>query len=438
MTKFQAGLYIFLGIVIFAGVALFAGFVPGTGPSSGSVELSLWGTESADTLNELFDSFNDTYKSTVTISYTEVDSRSFDRDLVEALARGAGPDLILFSPDLIARQGDKLLPIPNSVFSQRDYLNTFIDGGEIFMTQEGTLGMPVAVDPMVMYWNKDLFADAGVARVPAFWDEVLALAPALTTRDTKGNITKSMIALGGFRNIMHAKDILSTLFLQVGDDIAEPVFTKNGVSPEITLGRTRDNAPSQAESALRFFVEFGNPSKKAYSWNSALPNSRDLFNTGSLAMYLAPASELALLREGNPHIAIDVARIPQLRPVAGEVSSSRVYGRLLAVGALASSPNREKAVEAALLISSENVGPALAASVGIASARRDALAAENASDAVAPIVNRAALSVRSWLDPSPFDTEDIFRSMVEGALTGNASEFSLVSRARDEMSALIR
>ena len=438
MSRFQAVLYIVFGLLILVGVVLFAGFVPGTGPSSGAADLVMWGTLPEDSLTPIFDDFNSKFKDITRITYLQKDERTFEQELVEDLARGLGPDLVLITPALLARQGDKLVAMPNQAVSVRTFRDTFIDGAEIFLSADGALAMPFLVDPLVLYWNRDLFSGAGVPKVPSYWDEVLALPERLTVRDGKGNITRSAIALGGYKNISHAKDILSALFLQVGDPIAQPVFIEGGVRPDIVLGEGTNAAPSQADSALRFYTEFGNPAKKAYSWNSALRNSIEYFNAGLLAMYVGYASELTALRNGNPHLDLDVATIPQIRPAGQELPLTRTFGRIIGIGTLRNSRNVEKALQVSLLLSQADVAGIFSQALNIPPARRDLLSQEALDDPFTPVFNRSALSVQSWLDPSPSQTDTIFREMVEGVLIGGSTEGSLVRDARDRMQALVR
>ncbi len=91
-------------------------------------------------------------------------------ELVAALASGQGPALVIMPHDLLVSQGDKLTPIPFSIVSERAFLDTYLDGASVFLSNNGILALPILVDPVVMYWNKDLFASAGI---PTPWSSRL-------------------------------------------------------------------------------------------------------------------------------------------------------------------------------------------------------------------------------------------------------------------------
>ena len=98
-------------------------------------------------------------------------------------------------------------------------MNTFIQQAELYLKTDGSLAVPFIVDPLVMYWNRDSFTNAGIATPPKFWDEFTGLNTKLTQKDVNSNIRKSAIAMGEFTNISHAREILGTLFLQSGNPV---------------------------------------------------------------------------------------------------------------------------------------------------------------------------------------------------------------------------
>src|SRR6476659_8241144 len=55
-----------------------------------------------------------------------------------------------------------------------------------------TWGVPFQRSTIVLYWNKELFKEAGLdpEKAPANWDEMRAFAQKLTKRDASGNVTQ--------------------------------------------------------------------------------------------------------------------------------------------------------------------------------------------------------------------------------------------------------
>src|SRR3989338_5210270 len=102
--------------VIFAilAIVIFSGFLPigKTNQKDGGVgTVVIWGTASVKAMNTVIDPFNaksETYK----IKYIERDPKLFDEQLIEAIAGGVGPDIILLPQVLLLRYQSKLFPVP--------------------------------------------------------------------------------------------------------------------------------------------------------------------------------------------------------------------------------------------------------------------------------------------------------------------------------------
>ena len=77
------------------------------------------------------------------------------------------------------------------------------------------------------------------------------------------------------------------LSLQAGDDIV--VRGEDDIFVPV-LGDFKDGGISAAESAIRFYTEFANPSRQTYSWNRSLPEAQRAFIGNQVAMYFGFAS----------------------------------------------------------------------------------------------------------------------------------------------------
>src|SRR5690606_28991177 len=100
------------------------------------------------------------------------------------------------------------VPFTNSEYSIRNFRNDFIEQGEMFVGDSGALALPILVDPMVLFYNRDLFSAGGVARTPVSWTEMIQpeIGPVakLTLFDIQGNLVQSAISMGEYANIDHA------------------------------------------------------------------------------------------------------------------------------------------------------------------------------------------------------------------------------------------
>lgn len=429
MSGFQMFVIGLFGFFILAGVAVFSIFGGAFGGQSvGAV--TIWGTEEAATMQFVIDSLRSSDSSLADTIYVHKEPATYRAELLNAMAAGQAPDLFVASGEDIGAFADKVVAVPYAQVSQSTYLASYIDEGKLFLTGQGALALPLQVDPLVMYWNRDMYAGAGAANPPAFWSDLIVLAPRLTAHDTTQNLTRSAVALGTWQNTANAKAILSALFLQAGDAITARNQTGALVG---VLGSASDAAAeAPAVSALRFYTEFANPAKTTYSWNKALPNSRDAFVAGQLATYFGFASEYRSLLERNPNLSVGVAVLPQLKGAATQGTYGALKGLAIPLGAR----NAQGALMVAQKLTSQAAAAALMTTTGLPSGRRD-VAVDTSANAVGSVFVQSALIARGWVDPAPQQTDDLFKGMIESVLSGRNDPAGAVGEAAQGMSILL-
>lgn len=428
MSNFQIVILSVFGFSILLAVLVFSGLVPGLKPGDSDVSgtVILWGTIPAGKMSGLLEELNRLNK-TVTVVYVEKNPTTLDRELVETLASGSGPDLIMLPRELIYRHADKLYPIPYETISQRDFLNNFVQEGELYLVGSGILALPFRLDPMVMYFNRDILSNAGIPLPPKTWEEVLSIASKLITKDSSGNITQSMVSFGEYGNVNHAKDILSLLIMQAGSQVTK---LDKGIFKS-DLGATIGLSLRPANEAVRYYTDFSNPVQPQYSWNKSEPNSRAAFLSGRLAFYFGYASELFDLRNLNPHLNFDVAEIPQ----AKDARATMTIGRIDGLAILKTSRNPAAAYQSASLMTGSDFSLKLAQATFLPPPRRDLLAAKP-PDAYMNIFYGSALISRGWVDPSAQDTSAIFQGLIENVVSGRLRINEAVTNADGELSRL--
>ena len=116
------------------------------------------------------------------------------------------------------------------------------------------------------------------------------------------------------------KELLSTLLLQTGN----PLVMRTGNEFRSTL----NVAPNGTQSlpAFDFFMSFAIQTDPLYSWNKTLPTPETMFLSGDMALYLGFASELFTLRNKNPNLNYDVARMPQIAVTGTQITYGKLYG----------------------------------------------------------------------------------------------------------------
>jgi len=424
--------YIVMGIFIFCilvGAILFATYRSSSTADSQPITIAIWGTLNSTNFNIFASKYFYDTKLKYTVDYTEKDPAVFDADLVEALASGNGPDAIILSQDLILRYKNKAYLIPTTVLPELQFKTDYIQEAELYLSNEGIIALPFSVDPLVMYWNRDIFNNVGVVKPPTTWLEISNLVSKMTKKDSAQNITRSTTALGEFRNVNNAKEILSALFLQAGNSIVQ-VDPTNGSYRSVLMG-SLENSPSIL--ALQYYTNFSNPSKREYSWNRSLANSLDVFANGDLAVYFGFASEFARIKEKNPNLNFDVTFLPQV----ADAKINSTFGRMLAFSIMKNTASLINTYTVISALTSSAAYPYWASSFNIPSARRDILGQTDKS-AAKTIFNQSALISKGWLDPNSTETSTIFKNMVESYTTGRESISSAVGTASDLINNLLK
>jgi ABC-type glycerol-3-phosphate transport system substrate-binding protein len=425
MSKFQIVLLGVFGVFIIVAVFVFALY---RGSSSTDVAVTVWGSLPSEDFRLLLNTKTFIEDQSLVITYEEKSAATIESEFTEALAQGIGPDLIILRQDQFYKNKAKLLPIPYTSLNARDFQETFVEAGEIYLMPEGVYGLPLIADPLVLYYNRDLLSAAGTAKPISYWDEIYAEIGNLSKRDAAGNLIKSAIALGETRNIANTKDILSLLLLQAGTPITTLV---NGELTAV-LGNNPGLPVAPADSALEFYTQFSNPTKTFYSWNRILPEAQNRFTSGDLAYYLGFASELRALRNKNPTLNFSVSLVPQSRVSGKSLTVARLYSLSISRGV--------KNAPAALKAATKIVGSASAAEYSRVSvlppARRDLLS-NKPSDSIMPVFYNASLQSRSWIDPNAAGTGKIFSDLVESITSGRARVSEAVDQAMRSLENLI-
>ncbi len=415
ITKFQIIVLAIFVIFIIAGVISFALYKGASGTSTQLPAITIWGTFPASTFNQYVSDINNTATTPISVTYKQIDPSVFSSQFVAALARGTGPDAILITADMLLPHFDKLALIPYTALSARTISDTYIQEAQIYTNSAGTLALPFTVDPLIMYWNRDMFNSAGIATYPKYWDEFTDLNQKLTTKDQNGNIRKSAIAMGDFTNIDNAREILATLLLQIGNPIT--AYNAQG-SLQTTF---RSTAKVNPGTVLDFFAQFVNPNNVNYSWNRGQPDSKTAFLAGGLATYFGFASELSDIRTKNPNLNFDAAPIPQVRSGGVKATYARMYG----LSIVRSTPNANGVYQVLSMLTDPAALAKLAATMYLPPVRTD-LIAQGSSDPYISIFDRAVLVGKTWLDADPVVSNQIFGSVVESITSGQASTYQAI------------
>ncbi len=417
------GLFAVLGLIFFATY------------SSKNKEIDLgrviiWGTIEQQTMNNFLRDLRADSPVFKKVYYVEYPEHNFNEKVTDALAAGEGPDIIILKHEDLLKYKNKIFPVSYETFSKRDFKDKFIDGAEIFMAPEGILAIPFAVDPLVLYYNRDIFADNAVVEPPKLWKQIPGLSAKMTVRDKANNIDIATISLGAYDNITHAYSILATLAMQAGANV-----TKYDPNSGRLYSGFSGNGAKQASKALRFFTAFANPVSNVYTWNRSLPESLEMFVQDRLAMYIGFASDLPIILSKQPHLNFDVAPLPQVDK-ADKDQRTRTYGRFWAFAITKASTNKRGSYNFVVKLFEPKYAQKLSESLGISGVQRVLLAKEP-EDPLDAVFRNSAIISHAFLDPDPKATETVLSKMVNNTISGQSFVDKAVSLAGAEIQKII-
>jgi ABC-type glycerol-3-phosphate transport system substrate-binding protein len=413
---------ILLGVGVFAAlfsILIFSGKLPfDKQKNTPQGEVILWGTFPETEMNKIVQEFNPQAK-TYRVTYKEVREDVFNQKLLEALANGTGPDLIMAPYQILLSQSSRVYPFP---IDEKIYKDNYVDGASVFYGKGTAIALPVSIEPMVLFYNRTLFSKHSIVNPPSWWDEVTSVVPALTIQNNHGQFLESGIALGA-PNTPYAKDIIMAIVGQLGQI---PVLKQynNGSGDEYMsvianqpVANNNDILP--LATAVRFFVQFADPTQKTYSWNQFSGDADEQFVAEKLAMYIGYSGELTTLQARNPRAEIEMTGLPQTRGYNTYVTGMRMYG----IASLKTSKNLNAALSVESQFASGGITPSLSAIVGGVPASRSYATTPGLSSVIA----KSMLVAHGWQDIYFTQSSTYNASMISDILNNRLSIADAVS-----------
>lgn len=420
-SPFQTIILVIFVVAFGIAIVAFSGILSSNTATTATTELSgevvIWGVLPSEPMQLYVNDVNGG-SNKYSLVYEEHDPATFYTDLITAIADGRQPDVVLASSEIISQFSDKLYTTPYAAYSERGFRDTNIDGAQIFLSAEGVQAFPLVVDPLVVYYNKDLLAARNFVVPPGTWEDLVKSVPFFVRRDAQNVITQSAIGLGGTSNITHYRDILSALFLQTGNTIMTVDMVTKQQRSTLAEGANQsvEGGRLPTAQALEFYTGFADPTNRSYSWNRSLQSDLQVFLAGKSAFYIGRASDLFAIQSQNPNLNFDVSLFFQptaaVRPIT--------FGSFIAAGVLKSAPNFPAAYDAVSQFATADAVDRLSKRLSVPPVRRDLLLVAQQNPYVS-VFFRAATGAFAWPDPNAVATADIFRAMITSVTSGAAN-----------------
>lgn len=270
----------------------------------------------------------------LTVNVRQLSVDEFYPRLVEALSEDRGPDIISIRNRWIRGYESKLAAMPTKVDDtlvtvEKTKLgtNTIVTPQTRALPTVGQLeneyvkavkqdvvlgnqiyGLPLSLDNLAVYYNKDLLDRAGIAQPPRNWEEFQADVKKISKYDSRtGKITQSGAALGTGKNVAGADDLLQIIFRQ-----SNVPFT--GADGRALFSANPGRGQTAAINLVNFYTDFANPGRDTYSWNSQMGNSLDEFISGKVGFLIGYSYHNSLIKARAPQLNFGVLPMFQLNP----------------------------------------------------------------------------------------------------------------------------
>lgn len=417
------------GLLVLVLVLIFAGILPGaktstTNPANVKANLSLWiYGDQPSFYDKIISQFNATYPNVKVDIKAFSDYATYSRALLEAMASGQAPDMFMIPSTELPVYLNKIAPanptqLPPSKMEQyfpQVVSQDFVSGGYVY-------GMPLSVDTMALFYNKSLFAKAGIVYPPKTWQSFDDMIPELTDISSTGTIDQAGAAMGtSATNVDHAADIISLLMLQTGTKMSD---------------RSANQATFATQTgydALRFYTQFSNPKNKLYTWNYNMPDSLDAFAQNKVAMMFDYESAVDQLKAKNAFLNYGIAPMPQ-------PASSTIYVSYPSyAGYVVSRQSRYQSLDW-YFIQFMTGNQATAVSYAKASGKPPALLSliqSALSDPNLSVFAKQALYARSWYGPNRSSINNVLSQMIDAYAAGQSPLETAVKQAENQVTSIM-
>lgn len=403
------------------------------------VTLNYWRVlDGEDAFEEIIAKYR-TLHPNVNIKYRKLRLDEYENELLNALAEDRGPDVFSIHNTWIKKYKTKIEPLPPSTtmvypiekgtvkkeivnelrttpsLSVGQVKDLFVDvvSQDVILEDSKIYGLPLSVDTLAMFYNKDLLNNAGISEAPRYWNrDFLQTVKKLSKQDPKRGLIQSGLAMGGSENIERYFDILSLLMMQNG---AVMISDNNKVSFHLLPEFARASGYNPGLEALRFYTDFANPGKEAYSWNNELNNSLEMFSNGSLALMFGYSYHIPVIKAAAPKLNFSVAKFPQIE--GGNPPVSINYANYWVETVSKKSKHINEAWDFVQFITQAEQAKSYLNKSQKPTALRSLVSGQRSDDTIGVFADQV-LTAKSWYTGSNVKAaEQVFAEMIEAALT---------------------
>lgn len=421
--------------------------------SANQVKLEMWDLYGdSGMMNGFFGEFKKINPSAGSMRYRKLTGSEYKQALIEAMASRQEPDIFLIHSTWLPYFQNKIAPVPKSIFTEQELRATFPDVvARDFLAAGEIYALPLSIDSLALFYNKDYFNKEGIVKPPATWGEFNEYVKKITKIDGYGNILLSGAAMGASYNINRSTDILALLMLQNKAQMNDDSSRKATFSQAVNVDGNRVEA---GNLALDYYTQFAKSNSPLYSWNSFSHWSIDAFAEGTAAMMLNYSWNFETVKSKNAKLNFAVAPVPQMYPeesvnyanywafaVAKNKDKKTIHEAWQFLRFLTANNNGQmKLVDANTGIKKSaplNLDPAkvYVTDKKVPAARLDIIE-EQKNDTVLGPFAFGNLIAKSWYQPSPEKNETILADAINSVNVGSATVKDALETAENRINKL--
>ena len=233
---------------------------------------------------------------------SDIPYANFRDELAASAPAGVGPDVVTLFYGWIPAFVDAgyLVPLPDDAFSEEFVLETFSPMVANAKFDGSYWAVPTAVRSLALFWNKDIFADAGLdpESPPTNLDDFVAAAIATTQYDGDESDIYSITRQG------HAP----ALSAQDHHWFREVLIRQFGGAPYSDDGRTVTYNSEEGCAAFSWLAAF--ETEYVTGSNDILDGATNAFVNGETALHVDGSFRIGTIRGNNPDLNYGVTELP--------------------------------------------------------------------------------------------------------------------------------
>jgi multiple sugar transport system substrate-binding protein len=377
----------------------------------------------------------------ITIKYEKKNPATYEEDLIKAFAENKAPDIWMMHNTWLPKWKSLIKELPDTLSKEilpfESFKNSFVDVVEKDLSENNKIyALPLYVDTMAMFYNKDFFNSEGIANPPQTWDELVEDVEILSKKDQWGQITRAGVAMGTAENINRATDILSLLMLQNGTKMISDNKAMAAFGESV---RIDEKVYYPGREALRFYTDFSNPSKRTYTWNRQMRYSVDAFIEGKSAIMFNYSHQVPVIKARAPYLNFGIALMPQVKDRNFDVNYANYWA--LAVSKKDKSVENERIAQEAWrfvnFLTQQSSSKKYLEKTKKPTARKDLIDWQR-KDLELGVFAKQSLTAKNWYQIDNLKIEKIFTDAIDSIVLGSATVEKAIDVAASQVNLLMK